>query len=274
MARIRSIKPEFWSDEKLSECSLSARLLFIGLWSFADDEGRLEFSPARLRMQVFPCGTVRPASLTEWIGELTERSLIRRYVVDGREYLDIPNFAKHQRINRPTPSKHPPFSVSAQCGLTESSVSTPSRKGTGREREGKGSKTQVPATALQAEFDALRALYPRRAGDQRWQDAAKAIRARLAEGHTWDEMRAGVERYAAFVRATGREGSEFVKQAGTFFGTGKAFLETWEPPPSVVNGHAPKASSVDADGIPTWATAEERAELLRLREQETARADH
>mgnify|MGYP006967764054 FL=1 len=41
-----------------------------------------------------------------------------------------------------------------------------------------------------------------------------------------------------------------------------------------LNGHTPKPSSVDADGIPTWATAEERAELLRLREQENARADH
>jgi hypothetical protein len=119
MARIRTLKPEFWSDEKLSECSLSARLLFIGLISFADDEGRLECSPARLRMQIFPCGSVKPQQLTEWLVALTERSLIRRYVVDKREYIDIPNFKKHQKINRPTPSKLP----AAPCGITEDSMS-------------------------------------------------------------------------------------------------------------------------------------------------------
>lgn len=122
MARIRSIKPEFWSDEKLSECSLSARLLFIGLWTFADDEGRAEYQPARIRMQVFPCGSVNLVKVRELLGELTERSLIRVYVVDSKEYLDIPNFAKHQRINRPTASKLPAFltehSVSSQGGLT------------------------------------------------------------------------------------------------------------------------------------------------------------
>lgn len=135
MARIRTIKPEFWSDEKLSECSLSARLVFIGLISFADDEGRLEYSPARIRMQIFPCGSVKPAALTEWMGELSEHSLIRRYVVDFREYIDIPGFTKHQRINRPTPSKFPRYSASTHAPLTEPSVSPTAGSG----REGKGS---------------------------------------------------------------------------------------------------------------------------------------
>jgi len=130
MARIRSIKPEFWSDEKLSECSLSARLTFIGLWTFADDEGRLDFQPSRLRMQVYPCGTVSIEQLREYLGELTERSLIRFYEVDGREYLDIPNFTKHQKINRPTPSKLPKFSRKAHGVLTEDSLPE------GRGREG------------------------------------------------------------------------------------------------------------------------------------------
>ncbi len=139
MARIRTIKPEFWSDEKLSECSLSARLLFVGLWSFADDEGRMEYQPARIRMQVFPCGTVPVKKLTEMLGELTERSLIRVYVVDSREYLDIPNFAKHQRINRPTPSKLPPHSLSPHGTIIEPSPALSESsplEGKGKERKG------------------------------------------------------------------------------------------------------------------------------------------
>lgn len=121
MARIRTIKPDFWTDEKLSECSLSARLLFIGLWTFADDEGRMEYNPARLRMQIFPDGSVKDSKLIEMIGELSERSVIRIYVVDGKQYLDIPNFVKHQKINRPTPSKIPVYSPTTHGELSEDS---------------------------------------------------------------------------------------------------------------------------------------------------------
>jgi hypothetical protein len=148
MARIRTIKPEFWSDEKLSECSLSARLLFIGIWTYADDEGRMEYQPARIRMQVFPCGSVSQKSVNEYLGELTERSLIRVYVVDGKQYLDVPNFAKHQKINRPTPSRFPEFSVSAHGDVTEPSP----LEGKGKEgssnspprKKPKRTKTQIP----------------------------------------------------------------------------------------------------------------------------------
>lgn len=135
MARIRTLKPEFWSDEKLSECSLSARLLFIGLISFADDAGRMEFSPHRIRMQVFPCGSVKPRELTAMLGELTERSLIRIYQVDSKDYLGIPGFLKHQRINRPTPSKIPEYSGSAHGSGGEGSGSPPA--GSGMEWKGK-----------------------------------------------------------------------------------------------------------------------------------------
>ncbi|MCS5946284.1 hypothetical protein LNP25_19480 [Klebsiella variicola subsp. variicola] len=53
MARIRTVKPEFWTDEKVVECSIPARLLFIGLFNFANDMGCLERSPKRLKMQIF-----------------------------------------------------------------------------------------------------------------------------------------------------------------------------------------------------------------------------
>lgn len=146
MARIRTIKPEFWSDEKLTECSLSARLTFIGLWSFADDEGRMEFQPVRLKMQIFPCGTVALTKLTEYFGELTERSLIRRYVVDGKEFLDIPGFAKHQRINRPTPSRLPEHSLNTHGVLSEHSP----LEGKGREGKGTGSDEVAAHTKVLA----------------------------------------------------------------------------------------------------------------------------
>lgn len=81
-----------------------------------------------------------------------------------------------------------------------------------------------------AELQSLKAVYPKRAGHHRWPEAQRAIRARISEGHTWFQILEGAHRYAAFIRATGKERTEFVMQAATFVGTGRAFLEPWDPP--------------------------------------------
>jgi len=238
LARIRTIKPEFWSDERLSECSLSARLLFIGLISFADDDGRLDYSPARLRMQIFPCGSATATQLSEWFRELREHSLIRVYLVDSRDYLDIPGFTKHQRINRPTPSKIPPYSVSAHVPLTEPSVSPQgalidgSGSGSGMDHgmDGKGSPSARRKTDTPGWLVEFKATYPKRAGDAGWPKAIRAGNARIAEGHTPEEFIEGARRYAAFIRGADKERTEFVKQAATFLGPDKPFLQTWDAP--------------------------------------------
>ena len=54
MARIRTIKPEFWTDKKIIRLSRDARLFFIGLWNFADDNGVLEADPLQLKAWIFP----------------------------------------------------------------------------------------------------------------------------------------------------------------------------------------------------------------------------
>lgn len=77
------------------------------------------------------------------------------------------------------------------------------------------------------EWALIRSEYPKRQGDHRWPKALTHANARLREGHSWDEMLAGAKRYAAYVRAEGSEGTKYVKQAATFFGTDKAFLEPW-----------------------------------------------
>jgi len=84
------------------------------------------------------------------------------------------------------------------------------------------------ASAYPPEFEAIWALYPKRDGDNPKRRALKAYRTRLAEGHTSEEISAGVERYAAWVRSKGKEGTEHVKQAATFFGPDKSFREPWK----------------------------------------------
>jgi hypothetical protein len=86
--------------------------------------------------------------------------------------------------------------------------------------------------ALVPEFADFKSIYPKRAGNQPWDRALKAIRARLREGHTWSEMLDGCRRYAEFVRATGKERTEHVLQASTFCGPEKPFLNPWDLPAS------------------------------------------
>lgn len=76
----------------------------------------------------------------------------------------------------------------------------------------------------------LKEVYPKRAGSQPWSRTEKAINARLQENHTADEILDGAQRYADFVRATEKEGTEFVMMAATFCGPEKHFLEPWTPP--------------------------------------------
>ena len=54
MSRIRTVKPEFWTSEQIIACSPIARLLFIGLWNFCDDNGVHPASYIRLKAEVFP----------------------------------------------------------------------------------------------------------------------------------------------------------------------------------------------------------------------------
>lgn len=104
MARIRTIKPEFWTDEKVVECSFEARLMFIGMFNFADDKGNLVRSPKRIKMQIFPADMIDCEPL---IKELSGAGLISEYSVSGVEYIHIDGFSKHQKINRPSATTIP-----------------------------------------------------------------------------------------------------------------------------------------------------------------------
>lgn len=105
MARIRSIKPEFWTDEKIVELSPLARLLFIGMWNFADDQGRMVYSPKRLKLQILPADA---ADVAELVGEIRRESLVTVYDHEGVEYIQVNGFERHQKVDKRVPSKLPP----------------------------------------------------------------------------------------------------------------------------------------------------------------------
>ena len=103
MARKRIIDPEFWSDEEVGRWPSMARLMYIGLWNFADDVGRCKGHPDLLKSQIFPYETkVDIENLKKIIS-----SKVQWYEVNGVKYGHLRNFNKHQRIDKPTMSKLP-----------------------------------------------------------------------------------------------------------------------------------------------------------------------
>lgn len=93
MPKIRGVKPEYWTDEDIVDLSIPARLLFIGLWSYACDNGHLQDKPKQIKMRVFPGDDVSAAEL---LRELADSGRIMR--VDG--WIIVPNFTKHQRPDK------------------------------------------------------------------------------------------------------------------------------------------------------------------------------
>lgn len=93
MARIRSIKPEFFTDEKVGALAPISRIFFTGLWCHADREGRLEDRPRELRIKVVPYDSVDADDI---LSELASAGLVVRYEVLGRRFIAIRGFLKHQ----------------------------------------------------------------------------------------------------------------------------------------------------------------------------------
>lgn len=105
MARIRTVKPEFWTSEQVMECSTTARLLFIGMWNFCDDAGRHPASAKTLKAEVFPADDIKSDAVEAMIDELVTNGLVERYEVAGRQYLQVTGW-HHQKIEKPN-IKHP-----------------------------------------------------------------------------------------------------------------------------------------------------------------------
>lgn len=93
MPKIRGVKPDLWTDEDFVECSPFARLLWLGMWNYACDNGHLADKSKQIKMRVLPTDDV---SCAELLRELEERGRIVRK--DGT--ITIPNFAKHQRPDK------------------------------------------------------------------------------------------------------------------------------------------------------------------------------
>ncbi len=146
MARIRTIKPEFWTSEQVVECPPMARLLFIGMWNFCDDQGVHPASVKRIKMEVFPGDDITSQDVTGLIERLKSVGLIVEYEVENRVYWAVTGW-NHQRIKKPT-FRHPPPPVPHQFPTSSEPVGNPSPpEGKGMEGNGRDKRTAPPPSA-------------------------------------------------------------------------------------------------------------------------------
>ena len=143
MARIRTIKPEFFTSEDIVELDPLARLLYIALWCEADKEGRFSWKPKTFKMRYFPGDECNIDALCD---ALVTRGLVCLY---GDSFAYVPSFKDHQHINpREKDSVIPGPDEYIDARVSDASVTVKARAGRKEGREGKekvvASKRETP----------------------------------------------------------------------------------------------------------------------------------
>jgi hypothetical protein len=122
LARARNIKPGFFSNDELVELPFEGRLLFIGLWTIADREGRLLDRPKKIKMDLFPGDGVDIDAL---LTQLAERGFIWRYEAEGMRCIQVINWHKHQNPH----VKEAPSALPEPCDRRDETGRAPDKHG-------------------------------------------------------------------------------------------------------------------------------------------------
>lgn len=116
MARIRSVHPGLWTDEEFVSCSPLARLLLIGLWNEADDQGVFEWKPVSLKMRLMPMDSV---DVGELLAELVGVRAVAPFKYEDKKFGAIRNFRKYQRPKSPNAIHPLPAEFRNYVGLSD-----------------------------------------------------------------------------------------------------------------------------------------------------------
>ena len=96
MARIRTIKPEFFTSADIVSLSPLARLFYVSMWCEADREGRLSWNTKTFKIRYFPADDCDIEAIAQ---ECIDAELITLYEIEGKKFAEIPSFKTHQVIN-------------------------------------------------------------------------------------------------------------------------------------------------------------------------------
>lgn len=234
MPRIRTVKPDFFRSLTIAELPVEARLTFIALWTYVDDEGRGVDDPRLIKAYAWPLDDRTASDVDADLAAIEALGLVERYEVEGRRYLHVRTFHEHQKVSHAQPSSlpAPEHSINVPGAFPEGSVNVPGtfsaeRKG----MEGKGTTTrrQPPAAAggVEAfEVDFARAWehYPRKDGRKA---ALRAYQARRKAQVSAEDLLTATKHYAETRRG---EDPRFTKHGSTFYGADDHWKDYLDPP--------------------------------------------
>lgn len=225
MARIRTVKPDFFRHELLQDLELTypgkyPMLVFEGLWGHCDKAGRFEWRPRTLKLDILP---FLPFEMAETLDILANAGMVRKYTVDGKEYGEIPSFTEHQRIGgkeAQEPEKHPePPSEAQKKKRRSNGEATGKHLGLqeGKGREGNGDVGLAPDFRGQA-ASVLAYLNETTGRDYRPVEAnIGLIAARLKEGASVEDCKAVISRKCA--EWSGGDMAQYLRPATLFNAT-------------------------------------------------------
>jgi hypothetical protein len=201
------IQPEIWTDEGFLSLSISARLMFIGMISGADDEGRGLATDRCLKARIFPADDVTLEQVRKYRDEVAAAVNVRIYDVDDKKYYELRKWRNHQRLERPSKSIIPP--APSESGIDTGLITDTS--GTLHPEL----KKELKKESMCDGFDDFWTLYPRHVNRV---GAMKAWNARLKDKTlVTSEVMAAVTNY---VRTVAGKELEYVMHPATFLGPG------------------------------------------------------
>lgn len=240
MARARTIKPGFFTNDTLGSLPPVVRLLFAGLWTISDRNGRLEDRPVRIKALLLPYDSV---NVNKALTTLADSGFIVRYQLDGAKYIEIANFRKHQTPHLkegestiPAPDKSrastgnsgaslpisitynpSPVNCNPEPAAPPLSVEEPSRTFAVQSRTG---MQVVESTPIDAWFAEFWELYPRKTAKAAAQKAAKS---KATSQTARDEILAGLRAHLPTLAA---RDPQYIPHASTWLNG-----ERWRDPP-------------------------------------------
>lgn len=215
MGRIRTIKPEFPQSESIGKLSRDARLLFVQLWTIVDDEGRARAASRMLASLLYPYDDDAVHLIDGWMDELEQNRMVRRYEVDGSKYLEIVKWLDHQKIDKPSKSRLPPF-VEASRSLSNIPEPSPADLGPRTMEEDHSLSVADAAEPCVSRFDEFWEVFPKRDGPNPRKPAEQKFCALVKTGVDPDLLIAAVKQLAADQTRRGNVGTRFVPQAITW----------------------------------------------------------
>lgn len=250
MPRIRTIKPEFPQSETIGSLSRDSRLLFIQLWTIVDDSGRARAASRMLASLLYPYDDDAPSLIDGWLAELEEAECIQRYEICGSRYLEVVNWLKHQKIDKPSQSKIPPFDENSRIVANSREASATDLGPVSSIRK----RTKVIRAVAEAtrpekheDFEKFWQSYPRRLGANPKAPAAKVFDTFIRSGVPASEIIAGAVR-CSLVDAD-KIGTQFIPQAVKWLRDRR--WEDYSPEMEVSNGRQQNAWDAARDSILT-----------------------